>query len=276
MIRAYHNSGTGNLPIIRQVIHATAPPQPRGASRHWASEAGQAESTARYFTSPTSGGSAHHVFDISGGVRCLPDDVIAWHAPPNEHSLGYEICGQAWYTRDDWLSDDVWPAVVHCARQVRADALAHDVPLRRVTFDLTVAPSSGQCGHVDVSETWHQSTHTDPGPDFPWDHFMTLVNEGEEDDMPSVEEIADAVHDRIWKDQWTDPLTGRQQEAWQFLRQAPPLSWMQQRFSDLWQQALANDAEKVAELVTTKAAGGEVTKEIVQDAIRELVNGKEN
>jgi len=38
------------------------------------------------------------------------------------------------------------------------------------------AGKRGVCGHVDVTDAWHQSDHDDPGPWFPWDKFMAVVN----------------------------------------------------------------------------------------------------
>lgn len=34
---------------------------------------------------------------------------------------------------------------------------------------------AGICGHDNVSDALHQSDHDDPGPYFPWDRFMALV-----------------------------------------------------------------------------------------------------
>lgn len=167
--RAYHQSAGSNLPVVRIVIHATCPPNvPYPA----ASAAGQAAATARYFTSPASGGSAHYVCDVAGEEHCLPDDAIAWHAPPNPHSVGIEICGQSTYTRDEWLSPQVWPAVQRAAARTNELAGRLGVPARRLTVDQVKANVAGVCGHVDVSQAFHQSDHTDPGPDFPWDRFM--------------------------------------------------------------------------------------------------------
>jgi hypothetical protein len=175
IVTAYHRSPGGNLPPFRQVIHATCPPQPPGAVWWWSSGAGQALSTAHYFQSPSSGGSAHFVADVGQLVQCLPQDAVAWHAPPNPRTLGYEICGQSWYSREQWLSPQVWPAVVLVAAQVRADAGRFGIPFRRMSVAEVRAGGHGQCGHVDVSAAFHQSDHTDPGPNFPWDRFTALL-----------------------------------------------------------------------------------------------------
>ncbi|HET7386837.1 MAG TPA: peptidoglycan recognition family protein [Nocardioidaceae bacterium] len=197
LIVAYHRSAGVNIPPTRLVIHATAP----GLGYPRASAAGQALATAHYFQSPTSGGSAHHVADVSTIVRCLPDDAIAWHAPPNPHSLGYEVCGEASYTREQWLSPQVWPAVVLTAAQVKADAAIYRIPLVRLGPADLLAGAHGICGHVDVSHAWHQSDHTDPGPGFPWPEFMALLTPAtpptvEDDDMGTLFRSSDPADPR--------------------------------------------------------------------------------
>lgn len=199
MIQASYHGGEGNLPPIRQVIHCTAP----GIGYPAASAKGQAVGTARYFQTPATGGSAHWVFDIAEAVRCLADSTVGYHAPPNPHSLGYEICGEVTYTREQWLSPEVWPAVVDCAAQVKADAHKYGIPIHKLTVAETAADHAGQCGHVDVSEAFHQSDHTDPGPNFPWDRFMALLTDQQEADVAlsddDVKKIGDYIYERYLK-----------------------------------------------------------------------------
>lgn len=193
------SAGT-NLPPTRIVIHATCPgtkgtpsyvPYPR------ASEAGMAASTARYFTSPASGGSAHYVEDITAETHCVADAAIAWHAPPNRQSIGIEICGQDDYTRGQWLAVDVWPAVARAAARAAELCARFSIPARRLVAADLRAGRGGICGHVNVSEAFHQSNHTDPGPNFPWDAFMDAVHGGTPPPVvvppPAVSPVASAA-----------------------------------------------------------------------------------
>ena len=166
-----HESGGGNVTPFAQTIHATCP----GLGYPSASRAGRAVETAHYFQNPSSGGSAHVVCDVSTSVRCAPDDMVCWHAPPNSRTIGYEICGESTYARDQWLSPEVWPAVARVAAEVKADAIRYGIPIHRCTVDEVRANHGGQRGHVDVSNAFHQSDHTDPGYGFPWDRFMLLL-----------------------------------------------------------------------------------------------------
>lgn len=204
-IQAAHVSSGSNLPVTRIVIHATCPML--GFPR--ASAAGQARSTARYFTSAGSGGSAHYVEDVASEEHCVADSKIAWHAPPNGHSIGIEICADggsaaayrskpsANYTREQWLSPQVWPAVKRAAARTRELCDRYGIPKVQLTSAQVRAGEKGICGHINVSEAFGQTDHSDPGPAFPWAEFMqevtgTTVKPAtpvQEDDMPTVQEV---------------------------------------------------------------------------------------
>lgn len=183
----------GNLPVTRVVIHATA----GGQGYPSESRAGVAHATALYFAGRKAGGSAHYIMDASGAEEhCVPDDVVAYHAPPNKGSIGIEICAEPSYTREQWLSPQVWPAVQAAARRARELCDRYGLPRTRLLPADLLAGQHGVCAHVDVSNAWHQSTHWDTGPNFPWPEFMAEVNAqptpspsptpSEEDDMPQA------------------------------------------------------------------------------------------
>lgn len=187
--RAAHHSGAGNKPIRRVVIHATCP----GVGYPAASKKGAASGTAKYFQMASSGGSAHYIYDSSRHEEhCVPENTIAWHAPPNPHSIGIEICGEASYTREQWLSDLVWPAVEEAAARTRELCQRYDLPMRKLTVAQVKADAEGVCGHVDVSLAFRQADHTDPGRRFPWDEFMHLVN-GDAAPEPALSTTEDIV-----------------------------------------------------------------------------------
>lgn len=203
-IPAAHHSSGSNSPVNRVVIHATCP----DVGFPSASRKGRAVSTANYFASPSAGGSAHYVCDIGETVQCLSEGTIGWHAPPNPHSLGIEICadggshasfrvpGHA-YTREQWLDPQVWPAVERAAVLTRQLCDKYNVPKRKLSAADLKAGKRGVCGHVDVTDAWHQSDHDDPGPWFPWDRFMAVVNGGSGDSGELTVADVKALHDQI-------------------------------------------------------------------------------
>lgn len=178
------SSGTGNLPIVRIVVHCTV-----GA------DATNAMSTVNYFKSSAAGGSAHAVIDQDETLVCAYDNVICWHAPPNSHSLGVEMCcslsdkGQG-----HWDDLDHVAMMKRTAKWTAEKCVKHNIPPRKLTVAQVRAGEKGVCGHVDVSDAFGQSSHWDPGPYFPWTLFMTYVKgyydalvNSEEDDMPWTE-----------------------------------------------------------------------------------------
>lgn len=182
VITAKHHGGRTNLPITRIVIHATCP----DVGYPSASRAGRAESTARYFQSTSRPASAHYVCDVATTVQCLAEDTIGYHAPPNAHSIGIEICADGGsrasfknprhaYSGKEWLSPEVWPAVERAATLARQICERHQIPVRRLSAAQVKAGMAGICGHDNVSAAFHQSDHDDPGPAFPWDQFMAAV-----------------------------------------------------------------------------------------------------
>lgn len=154
-----------NKPITRVVIHCTVSP----------TKAGGARTIARYFRGNTNPGSAHYVVDPSESVQVVYDSVVAFHAPPNSHSLGVELCDPMTGPDSRWQDDAHQSMLKRAAVLVAQLCLAYEVPLTRLSVDQLQNGRKGICGHVDVSNAFHQSSHWDPGPGFPWDQFMTYV-----------------------------------------------------------------------------------------------------
>src|SRR5580765_8703677 len=160
-IQAAHTSSGSNSPCNRIVIHATSP----GMTGHSSSKSGMARSTAQYFASASSGGSAHYVVDAGRNEEhCVKDSVIAWHAPPNSHSIGIEICGEASYQRFDWLSNEVYQGIEAAAERTKELCERLNVPKVLIDVSELKAGHRGICGHADVAKAFGESDHWDPGP----------------------------------------------------------------------------------------------------------------
>lgn len=163
-----HSSGTGNLPPTRIVIHCTA----------GTSDSESARSTANYFRQSVATGSAHAITDENELVVAAQDAVVCWHAPPNVHSLGIEIeCSLANGGKDHWTLPSHVAKMHRAAKWVAEKCKLYDIPVVKLTPADLLAGKHGICGHVDVTNAWHQSTHTDPGPYFPWADFIGFVRD---------------------------------------------------------------------------------------------------
>lgn len=156
-----------NKPIRRVVIHMTVSP----------CEPGGARKIAAFFRSVVSGGSAHYVVDPEETVQVVYDDVIAEHAPPNPHSLGVEMCGypeSVWaVARLNWLRPNYRRMLRRTARLVAELLLANDLPAAFLPIGMRET-DKGVTTHNNVSQTFHESTHWDPGV-WPKRSFMRQV-----------------------------------------------------------------------------------------------------
>ena len=156
-----------NKPIKRLVIHLTISP----------CEIGGARSVAAYFRSyVTRPSSAHVVIDPSEAVQVVWDSYIAFHAPPNEHSKGYELCDPGTGPASRWDDLNHRRMLRQAARLVAADCLAFGIPPVKLGPYKLREGRKGICGHADVSKAFGQTDHTDPDSGaFPWRRFMRMV-----------------------------------------------------------------------------------------------------
>jgi N-acetylmuramoyl-L-alanine amidase CwlA len=165
---AKFHGGADNKPVDRVVMHSTVGP----------TKAGSARGIAKYFReSVTRPSSAHYVVDADEVVQVVYDSVVAYHAPPNTHSIGVEMCdmpatGIKAVLR--WWDADHRAMIRQAARLVAGLCLAYDVPVQFVKSDGLRAGKRGITTHAQVSGAWHETTHWDPGA-WPRGRFMRRV-----------------------------------------------------------------------------------------------------
>jgi len=161
-----------NDPIHRVVIHCTVSPCVPGGRY----------AIARLFNNPAGrSASCHYIADPEAVVQDVFDGQVAEHAPPNLHSIGIELCdplaSEAWDKAHAgrWHDAPHQSMLHHAARITARLCLSKGVPIRKLTTGQVAQDQHGICGHVNVSEAFHQSTHWDPGPSFPWADFLAMV-----------------------------------------------------------------------------------------------------
>ncbi|MEV8636864.1 peptidoglycan-binding domain-containing protein [Streptosporangium sp. NPDC051023] len=148
-----------------------------------------AENVAQYFASTDTKASAHVCADNNSRVRCVPDVYTAWAAPgANADGLQLELAGYMRQSREQWLDEYSRGALDQGAQQVAEWCRLHDLPPRQLTRAELRAGLRGITSHVDVSEVYQRSDHTDPGPNFPWGIFLALVHTYLGDAEPPAEE----------------------------------------------------------------------------------------
>ncbi len=138
---------------------------------------GAAAAVARYFAGPTAPqASAHYVVGPELVVQCVRESDTAWHAPgANPRAIGIELTARATWSAEQWAAPEVEAMLARAAGVVAGICRRHGVPLEHIEAEALRMGVSGIPGHVDVSQAFHKSDHFDPGPHFPWAHFLVLV-----------------------------------------------------------------------------------------------------
>lgn len=125
----------------------------------------------------TSKASAHICVDSNSIVQCVRDRDIAYAAPGANHDgIQIELAGFGSQTREQWL-DFYGIALLALGSDATAQyCIKYGLPVRKLTVaQVRDGVTKGICGHADVTAAFHKSTHTDPGPNFPWDYFVESV-----------------------------------------------------------------------------------------------------
>lgn len=152
-----------------------------------------AENIASYFASGAVVASAHACVDQDSVVVCLPPTATAF-AAPGANADGYQIEHAGFASQDGagWADAASQSMLRLSAAHAREIAVAAGIPLRHLTDDELAAGHAGFVGHDQVSRVYKRSDHWDPGPAFPWDQYMSLVNgEDTTEETPLVQEEDD-------------------------------------------------------------------------------------
>lgn len=140
----------------------------------------RAENTALYFANPGDGRSvsSHYCADNDSVVQCVRLRDSAWtvgNRPGNNRGINWELSGFAAQTRDQWLDEFGLAMFERIAPIIRADAARYGIPLQRRTVAELKAFRPGITSHNDLRLAFGGTTHTDPGPNFPWDHLLNVL-----------------------------------------------------------------------------------------------------
>lgn len=163
--RAAHGSRAQSGTPTRVVIH----------DEEYRTGPDSAEAIASYFSTQGSGGSAHYVVDSNSEQHCVPDAVQAWHAPPNDRSIGIEQDGYAHYSAAEWDTPGARATIARTAARTAELCRRFGIPVRWIYPSDLLAGAHGITDHDNVSVAWHQSDHNDPGPSYPREKFIALV-----------------------------------------------------------------------------------------------------
>lgn len=133
-------------------------------SIHTAEGATTVEGLGRFFASTRRGSSNAGIGQSGQYATYVTYNNTSWTNPPvNSSTDSLEICGFARWTRDEWLSR---PKMIEAIAQwIAWRSAVRRIPVRHCAN----ARLPGTSGHWDINQTFRKSSHTDPGPQFPWD-----------------------------------------------------------------------------------------------------------
>ncbi len=141
---------------------------------------GTALLVARWFAGATAPkASAHYCVDDQTVIECVHEGDVAWAAPgANSNGVHIEHAGFAAQGSSGW-ADAYSQAMLARSAALCADICKrHSIPIAKLGPDELMKKERGVCGHVDVTHAFKKSDHTDPGPDFPWEQYLSLVRAG--------------------------------------------------------------------------------------------------
>lgn len=191
-----------------------------GIAIHNTSNDASDEGEASYATRRTDGVSAHLYCDKDSVTQSIDTEDRVGHAGSsigNNNSLAVEITGSNAKSRDWWLKNVAWDKL----GKVLAYIIKHDpdyrgFQVRRASVSEMKANPRVKAfyGHDDMRRAWGGTTHTDPGPNFPWDRLISVVKEYLEEDKVTKEEMQAAVvvgvHSALDQAAMRNTPTGRQ------------------------------------------------------------------
>jgi N-acetyl-anhydromuramyl-L-alanine amidase AmpD len=159
-----------------------------------------AERCARFFATTDRKASAHYNVDDDSIVQSVRENDIAYHAPPNTHSIGIEHAGFARQSRDQWL-DPYGVRMLTRSAGLMAELLdKYDLPTEFLGPDELRAGGRGVTTHANVSKAWGQTSHTDPGPDFPIAWYMDRVRAARSAPQPTPQPVPPEDDDMAFTD----------------------------------------------------------------------------
>lgn len=163
---AYYR-GAMQTPIKWIVIHTAEGPVGPGAARQLA----KWSATQRKYQT-----SWHYAVDNKDITCCLSEDLAGQHTATgrvDNQAIAIEVCLKV---AGDWTSQTYLETVALAARLTADRCKALNIPPKVLTLEELKAGQAGIISHNLVRLTgWSKTTHTDPGPNFPWTSFISQV-----------------------------------------------------------------------------------------------------
>lgn len=140
---------------------------------------GDAQSLANYLQNPNSGVSYHYTDDNTGTViDVVNTDRASWSVlGGNSRSINLCFAGsRAAWSRDEWFGR--MQRGIDCAAWIAVqDCRKYGLPIRTISPEELGADERGVADHNAYTIGKRDGTHTDVGPNFPWDYLNAKLTE---------------------------------------------------------------------------------------------------
>lgn len=123
------------------------------------------------------GSSYHAIFDTDRILPAVPYDVVSYSAG-GANAQGIHACfpGKANQTREQWLDPVSRAMIRQCAAWLVDISAEFDIPVHyKMTSGQMRNGESGLGDHYTVTAAFGKTTHTDVGPNFPWDILFSDI-----------------------------------------------------------------------------------------------------
>lgn len=235
-----NHSGRGGAGVIWLIVHTA-----EGSTT--------ARSLANYLAQSGSQVSYHDVVDDAETIHCVDYDQESWSAlGANPRSDQVCCTGFVRWSRAEWLAHG--GMLDNLARWLAARSKARGIPLVYIGADGVSRRAKGVIGHWDYTRGARDGTHTDPGPNFPWDvvmsHAQQFAGTGptppEDTVTPQdIAAIAKAAADEVLNRMYTNTLDGKKYPMWAFMtdghdetyRNAAAIQALRDRIEELAKQS---------------------------------------
>lgn len=133
-------------------------------------------SLGNFLANPSAEVSYHVGFDDTSAAEIgeyVQPPCKSWSAHSANNEGEHGCCctpsgASSGWSRADWLAR---PRMLDaCAAWLREEGARYGIPIRKISPDEIRAGAEGVCGHGDCVAAGLGGSHTDPGPNFPWDY----------------------------------------------------------------------------------------------------------
>jgi N-acetylmuramoyl-L-alanine amidase len=218
--------------------------------------------------------SATYMTDPTNSVQMVDANRIAWHCGNgNRRGIGIEQAGRASFTRAQWLGDAGTQTMLRAAVLAATWMKPRNIPVKWLTTEQTRNGARGINGHINMSQAYGGSSHTDPDDGrsdrYPHDIFLRMVSDIMKGDLPVTPQERAALVDAVWDEKFAalDPKTGKAVTSPHSAREW--LAGIARQTQEANQKAFAAQQAAINALIS--AVGADAANDLTEERLRAII-----